>query len=110
MTDGQLRQSQVITTYGPGALVDLPRHSAIMGGLDTWPKDLDEIVEPRLASVLRNLTDAPRLDCTRPRLRPTNPGHRREGSERGGFPNGSSFRRTTTATRNAPGVSCIASP
>ncbi|MDE0441559.1 MAG: DUF1998 domain-containing protein [Gammaproteobacteria bacterium] len=59
MTDGQLRQSQVITTYGPGALVDLPRHSAIMGGLDTWPKDLDEIVEPRLARVLRNLTDVP---------------------------------------------------
>ena len=59
MTDGQLRQSQVITTYGPGALVDLPRHSAIMGGLDTWPKDLDEIVEPRLVRVLRNLTDVP---------------------------------------------------
>ena len=34
---GQLRQSQVITTYGPGALIDLPRHSAIVGGLDTWP-------------------------------------------------------------------------
>ncbi|MDE0192658.1 MAG: DUF1998 domain-containing protein [Gammaproteobacteria bacterium] len=59
MTDGQLRQSQVITTYGPGALVDLPRHAAIMGGLDTWPRDLDEIVEPRLARVLRNLTDVP---------------------------------------------------
>lgn len=59
MTDGQLRQSQVITTYGPGALVDLPRRAAIMGGLDTWPKDLDEIVEPRLARVLRNLTDVP---------------------------------------------------
>ena len=29
---GQLRQSQVITTYGPGALIDLPRHSAIIGG------------------------------------------------------------------------------
>ena len=42
---GQVRRSQVITTYGPGALIDLPRHSAIVGGLDTWPKtgDLDEI-------------------------------------------------------------------
>ena len=59
MTDGQLRQSQIITTYGPGALIDLPRYAAIMGGLDTWPRDLDEIIEPRLASFLRNLTDVP---------------------------------------------------
>ena len=59
MTDGQLRQSQVITTYGPGALIDLPRHAAIMGGLDTWPRDLDEIIEPRLTRFLRNLTDVP---------------------------------------------------
>ena len=44
---GQVRRSQVITTYGPGALIDLPRHSAIVGGLDTWPKpaDLEEIEE-----------------------------------------------------------------
>jgi hypothetical protein len=41
---GQVRRGQVITTYGPGALIDLPRHSAIVGGLDTWPKisDLEE--------------------------------------------------------------------
>ena len=25
---GQVRRGQVITTYGPGALIDLPRHSA----------------------------------------------------------------------------------
>ena len=35
---GQIRRGQVITTYGPGALIDLPRHSAIVGGLDTWPQ------------------------------------------------------------------------
>ena len=33
---GQLRRSQVITTFGPGALIDLPYDSAIVGGLDTW--------------------------------------------------------------------------
>ena len=38
---GQVRRGQVITTYGPGALIDLPRHSAIVGGLDTWPKVSD---------------------------------------------------------------------
>ena len=47
---GQIRRSQVITTWGPGALIDLPRHSGIVGGLDTWPKvdALEEILDPRL--------------------------------------------------------------
>jgi hypothetical protein len=62
---GQVRRSQVITTWGPGALLDLPRHSAIVGGLDTWPKtgDLDEVVEPRLSRKLQTLTGVagPRL-------------------------------------------------
>ena len=35
---GQLRRGQVITTWGPGALIDLPRHSAIVGGLEEWPR------------------------------------------------------------------------
>ena len=48
---GQIRCSQVITTYGPGALIDLPRDSAIVGGLDKWPNinQLDLIDEPRLS-------------------------------------------------------------
>lgn len=62
---GQLRRGQVITTYGPGALIDLPLHSAIVGGLDTWPNptDLEEIPEPRLAQKLATMTAvaAPRL-------------------------------------------------
>jgi len=41
---------------GPARFIDLPRHSAIVGGLDTWPKtsDLDEIVELRLTRKLRS--------------------------------------------------------
>ncbi len=62
---GQIRRGQVITTYGPGALIDLPRHSAIVAGLDTWPKtsDLEEILEPRLTRKLQVMTGvaAPRL-------------------------------------------------
>ena len=56
---GQLRRSQVITTYGPGALIDLPHDSAIVSGLDTWPpvSMLDEIAEPRLARKLQVITD-----------------------------------------------------
>ena len=62
---GQIRRSQVITTYGPGALIDLPKHSAIVGGLETWPKtsDLEEIVELRLTRKLQMMTGvvSPRL-------------------------------------------------
>jgi len=60
---GQIRRGQVITTYGPGALIDLPSHSAIVAGLDTWSKDLEEITEPRLARKLGHLTgvSSPRL-------------------------------------------------
>lgn len=55
---GQVRRSQIITTYGPGALIDLPRHSAIVGGLDHWPKpgELEQIVEPRLTRKLEAMT------------------------------------------------------
>lgn len=55
---GQIRRSQVITTYGPGALIDLPKYSAIVGGLDTWPNtsDLEEITELRLTRKLQIMT------------------------------------------------------
>lgn len=35
---GELRRSQLISTYGSGALVDLPRISGIVSGIDQWPK------------------------------------------------------------------------
>ena len=55
---GSIRRSQVITTYGPGALIDLPHDSAIVGGLDFWPRPgaLEPIDEPRLSARLRSLT------------------------------------------------------
>ena len=57
---GTIRRSQAITTFGVGALVDLPHHSAVVGGLDEWPHTLDdEISEPRLAEKLRRLTGGP---------------------------------------------------
>ena len=58
---GQLRRSQVITTFGPGALIDLPNDSAIVAGLDTWggEANLQQLDEPRLAAKLRNMTGVP---------------------------------------------------
>lgn len=52
---GQLRQSQVITTFGPGALLDLPHHSVIVGGLDHWGPPGLEVHEPRLVAKLERI-------------------------------------------------------
>lgn len=53
---GQLRQSQVVTTFGPGAMVDLPDHSVIIGGLNTWTGYNERpITEERLAAKVKTL-------------------------------------------------------
>ena len=50
--DGKARQSQVVTSYGPGAMIDLVDHAVLIGGLDHWRYDKDRGVpvlgEPRL--------------------------------------------------------------
>ena len=51
---GQIRQSQIITTFGPGAMLDLPKHSVLVAGLDHWRGSGEEIVEPRLIEKLKS--------------------------------------------------------
>ena len=54
-----LRQSQLVTTFGPGAMVDLPTRSVIIGGLDLWHMrergSWRPIHEPRAVAVLEAL-------------------------------------------------------
>jgi hypothetical protein len=53
---GKLRPSQIITTYGPGAVVDLEHASVLTAGIDTWYLKNEEaqvVDEPRLKSMLR---------------------------------------------------------
>lgn len=52
---GQLRLSQLVTTYGPGAPVDLPNRSALVGGLEGWHPPGDVIAERRLIAKIRGL-------------------------------------------------------
>ena len=63
---GQIRQSQVVTTFGPGALLDLPRYSVLIGGLDHWGARGDEIPETRLVEKLQLLLEVPNLKLFRP--------------------------------------------
>ena len=68
---GQIRQSQLITTFGPGAMLDLPNYSVLISGLDYWSPWGDTIAEPRLAAKLCTLLSVPSIDL---RLPPADPG------------------------------------
>ncbi|HOR01551.1 MAG TPA: DUF1998 domain-containing protein [Anaerolineae bacterium] len=53
---GDLRPSQIMTTFGIGAIVELPYISALVMGLDDWPLNPElvaEISEPRLLQAVR---------------------------------------------------------
>ena len=49
---GEIRQSQIVTTFGPGSMVDLPNHSVLVAGLEFWSQGGDPISEPRLSQKL----------------------------------------------------------
>ena len=51
---GEIRQSQIITTFGPGALLDLPKYSVIVAGLDNIQADI-EVHEPRLLEKVKRI-------------------------------------------------------
>lgn len=52
--EGQIRLSQVVSTFGPGSMVDLLDHAVLIGGLDFWGFDgpPKKIHEPRLREAL----------------------------------------------------------
>ena len=53
---GELRPSQALTTFGVGAIIDLPNLSVMVMGLDDWPvKDTVEIGEQRLLASVREV-------------------------------------------------------
>jgi hypothetical protein len=65
----QLRSSQVVSTYGPGAMVDLPDSSVIVAGLDNWHYDVNNIPiiqEPRLVAKTARLLNLPTLTLRSP--------------------------------------------
>jgi hypothetical protein len=54
---GELNPSQILYSYGVGAIIDLPHISAIVSGLDDWPIDptyVREIQEDRLLIAVKN--------------------------------------------------------
>ena len=70
MTTPQLRSSQVITTFGPGAMVDLPEASVLVAGLNHWQYDntqpIPTIQERRLVEKLKPIVGIPNLTLRAP--------------------------------------------
>ena len=69
MSKDQLRSSQVVSTFGPGSMVDLPDSSIIVSGLDHWRYDLANvpaITEPRLIRKLQTIKSIPNLTLRPP--------------------------------------------
>src|ERR1700722_5784199 len=65
--NGQIRLSQVVSTFGPGSMVDLPKHSVLIAGLDFWVKRGPTIDEPRLAETAARLLQVSTVElCTPP--------------------------------------------
>lgn len=64
---GSIRRSQILTTYGPGAMVDLPTRSVIIGGLESWSDGGREpVFEERLTRRLEKDLQAPGLKLFTP--------------------------------------------
>jgi hypothetical protein len=65
----QLRSNQLITTFGPGAMVDLPEKSVIIAGLHEWHYQQDKpciVKEPRLAAKVGRLLGRPTVELRCP--------------------------------------------
>ena len=55
---GDIRPSQLLLTYGIGSIVDLPRLSVMVMGLEDWPQgfsNMREVVEERLLNAVRGV-------------------------------------------------------
>jgi len=85
---GQIRRSQAIITWGAGSLIDLPNSSAIVGGLEGWPKVdlLQEIVDPRLTRKLTLMTGVQSPPLFAPPADETAPGAKKLGIDVWRFP------------------------
>jgi len=83
---GQIRQSQIITTFGPGALVDLPNYAAIIGGLEHWQGVEKQVFEERLVDKLQNVLKLSGLKLFSPPMDPGDPSAPRTGITAWMFP------------------------
>jgi hypothetical protein len=97
-TVSSLRQSQLVTTYGPGAMIDLPWFAAVLSGLDYWDKGV-RISEPRLEAKARAVLGTDAVELATPLVSDKLPdGSTRKGVVAWRFPKWSLTKETKRAT------------
>ena len=86
--EGEIRQSQILSSFGPGSMVDLPNHSIIMGGLNHWKfgHERSPIVEPRLEQFLQQKLGIPKIALFEPPASNQDPTAPRTGIQSFMFP------------------------
>lgn len=85
---GEIRQSQMVTSFGPGVMVDLPKYSVLISGLEHWIGYRNEpIYEDRLASKVCELLAIPRVSFYAPPAAEQNPSAPLTGVKAFKFPN-----------------------
>lgn len=97
---GELRRSQVLTTFGPGSMVDLPEHSVLIGGLEYWRGERERVFEDRLEAYLRDELGVPELKLFAPPVSSGDPLAPRAGIDVFKFPTW--FLGQVTETWTAP--------
>ncbi|MBI3269058.1 MAG: hypothetical protein HYZ53_08545 [Planctomycetes bacterium] len=84
---GQVRRSQVITTFGPGAMVDMPNHSVLIGGLEHWTADGRRVIsEERLVAKVEALLNTSPLHLESPPVELADPNGPKTGIRAWEFP------------------------
>lgn len=76
---GEIRQSQIVSTFGPGSMVDLPNHAVIVGGLEHWHGEKRPIYEDRLAARVAEILDVDEVKMYAPPVDSQDPSAPRTG-------------------------------
>jgi Domain of unknown function (DUF1998) len=65
---GEIRQSQILSTFGPGSMMDLPEQSIIIGGLNHWKLNpgFPPLDEPRLIEIIKRKLGLPQVKLYQP--------------------------------------------
>ncbi|MDF5724127.1 MAG: DUF1998 domain-containing protein [Rhizonema sp. PD37] len=83
---GEIRQSQILSTFGPGSMVDLPEHSILIGGLNHWRGDKKRIYEDRLAARITEVLNVKDIALYAPPVDEQDPKASRTGITAFAFP------------------------
>lgn len=83
---GQVRQSQILSTFGPGSMVDLPEHSVLIAGLSHWRGDKKRIYEERLELRVAEILEVKQITLYAPPVDEQDPKATRTGINAFTFP------------------------